>query len=72
MNNYEKTIEKLTSSTKFHIKLGLERTKEFLNLLGNPQDSFPIIHIAGTNGKGSTSAMLSVIETKELFEHFQA
>lgn len=64
MNRYEKTIQNLTSSTKFHIKLGLERTKQFLELLGSPQSFFPVIHIAGTNGKGSTSAMLSTILTE--------
>lgn len=36
---------------------GLSRITELLKLLGNPQDSLQFIHIAGTNGKGSTSAM---------------
>ena len=61
MSDYQKAIELLTSSTKFHIKLGLERTAEFLKLLDNPQEKFKIIHIAGTNGKGSTAAMLAEI-----------
>ena len=63
MNNYDRAINILTSSTKFHIKLGLERTRNFLKLLGNPQEKYEIIHIAGTNGKGSVSAMLSTILT---------
>jgi dihydrofolate synthase/folylpolyglutamate synthase len=40
------------------ISLGLERINEILRLLGNPQDKYPSIHVAGTNGKGSVSAML--------------
>ena len=40
---------------------GLERTVELTARLGNPQNSLKFIHIAGTNGKGSTSAMLAAI-----------
>ena len=40
---------------------GLERTVELTNRLGRPQDSLKFIHVAGTNGKGSTSAMLAAI-----------
>lgn len=43
------------------IKQGLKSTRNFMNLLGNPQDSFEIVHIAGTNGKGSTSTMVANI-----------
>lgn len=42
-------------------KLGLERTRELLSKLGNPEKRLKFIHIAGTNGKGSTAAMLSSI-----------
>jgi dihydrofolate synthase/folylpolyglutamate synthase len=41
------------------MKLGLERVRAVLDTLGNPQDAVPIVHIAGTNGKGSVTAMLS-------------
>lgn len=40
---------------------GLKSMKELLRRLGNPQEEFPVIHIAGTNGKGSTLAYLSSI-----------
>ena len=40
-------------------KYGLERMKKLMEVLGNPQDDYPIIHVTGTNGKGSTIAMLS-------------
>ncbi len=39
-------------------KLGLERIRATLAALGNPQDRLRIVHVAGTNGKGSTCAML--------------
>ena len=42
-------------------KLGLERITELCDRLGKPQNKTPIIHIAGTNGKGSFGAMLSAI-----------
>ena len=42
-------------------KLGLERTQELLASLGNPQKKLRFIHIGGSNGKGSTSAMLASI-----------
>lgn len=45
------------------IKLGLENTIEILSRLGNPQLSFPSIHVAGTNGKGSLCAQLSAAST---------
>ena len=54
-------VEILTSHNKFHINLGLERITEILSLLDNPQDKYEIIHIAGTNGKGSTSKIINEI-----------
>lgn len=46
---------------RFGIKLGLETITSVLAHLGNPQKNYHIIHIAGTNGKGSVAAMLSTI-----------
>src|SRR5262245_46952274 len=43
------------------IKLGLRNTELLLAALGNPERSFPSVQIAGTNGKGSTAAMLDSI-----------
>jgi len=59
--NYTETIEKLTSSGMFYVDLSLDRIKSALEKLGNPQDSLKCIHVAGTNGKGSTCAMLDSI-----------
>jgi len=39
-------------------KLGLDRITILLDALGNPQHAYPIVHVAGTNGKGSTCAMI--------------
>ena len=46
---------------RFGIKLGLSTIRNILEGLGNPQDSFRCIHIAGTNGKGSIASALSYI-----------
>jgi len=43
------------------VKPGLERTRELLKALGDPQDSLKFIHIAGTNGKGSTAACIASV-----------
>ena len=40
------------------MSLGLDRTRELLARLGNPQDSLRFVHVAGTNGKGSTCACI--------------
>lgn len=44
---------------KYKRKYGLDRMRALMSLLGNPQEDYPIIHVTGTNGKGSTIAMLS-------------
>ncbi len=58
---YQETLDYLFSIEKYGIKLGLERIRDYTDALGNPQDKYPTIHIAGTNGKGSTAAMLQSI-----------
>ena len=60
---YEKAIQILTSQGKFYINLGLDRVKNLLELYNNPQDKIKCIHVAGTNGKGSTCAMLASVLT---------
>lgn len=51
-------LERLYGYSKFGIKLGLENMKKLMAELGNPQESYKKIHIAGTNGKGSTASMI--------------
>ena len=59
--DYEDSIAYLYGLQKYGIKLGLENTIRLLSLLNNPQNSFRSIHIAGTNGKGSTAVMIASI-----------
>ena len=49
---------------RFGVNLGLERIKKLLSDLDNPHEQVPIIHVAGTNGKGSVCAYLSSILTQ--------
>ena len=57
MPSSEGVIDYLYGLERHGIKPGLERARELLLALGNPQDSFKSIHVAGTNGKGSVCAM---------------
>ncbi|WP_293977710.1 folylpolyglutamate synthase/dihydrofolate synthase family protein [uncultured Clostridium sp.] len=56
---YEEAMKYISSVGKFGSNYGLERTNRLLELLGSPQKKLKLIHIAGTNGKGSTTAMIS-------------
>ena len=56
---YSEALNKLGQFTRFGINLGLQRITSLLGILGNPQEQVPLIHLGGTNGKGSTLAMLS-------------
>jgi dihydrofolate synthase/folylpolyglutamate synthase len=60
-NKYAETIEYLYGLQKHGIKLGLSNPERLLKILGTPHDSFRSVHIAGTNGKGSTAAMIASI-----------
>ena len=64
-NIFMEKLKKLIYPTKFspELNLKLERIIHLLELLGNPQKSYPIIHVGGTSGKGSTSTMISQILT---------
>ena len=59
--NYQESLAYLYSLQLFGIKLGLENIRELLSRVGNPQEQLRIIHIAGTNGKGSTAAALASV-----------
>ena len=62
--NCNEAIEYIHSLEKFGINPGLERIRALCNLLGNPQKKLKVIHVAGTNGKGSTSTMISNVLRK--------
>lgn len=59
--NYNEYINYLKESSSRGICLGLERISALMENLGNPQNKTKIIHVAGTNGKGSFCAMLSAV-----------
>ena len=59
--NYDEALKFIHESHKFGMRLGLENIKKLLELLGNPQNNLKIIHVAGTNGKGSTCSFISTI-----------
>ena len=58
---YEEAIARLDATPSFPGKPGLERMRELMNRLGNPQESLRFVHVAGTNGKGSTCALLASV-----------
>jgi len=66
--NYNEAIEYIHSTYKFGSKLGLENISTLLKLMGNPEENLKFIHIAGTNGKGSTSSFISSILIEEGYD----
>ncbi|MCC0651075.1 MULTISPECIES: bifunctional folylpolyglutamate synthase/dihydrofolate synthase [unclassified Clostridioides] len=58
---YEEALEYISQTNKFGIRLGLENIGKLLELLENPQETLNIIHVAGTNGKGSVCSFISNI-----------
>lgn len=56
--NYQEALDFIHSTYQFGSKLGLDNIRCLLALLGNPHQGLKVIHVAGTNGKGSTSAYL--------------
>lgn len=59
--SYRESIKYLYSLQKYGVKFGLSKTYQLMKRLGNPHHGKTYIHIAGTNGKGSVSAMLESI-----------
>lgn len=59
--DYQSSLDYLYGLQRFGIKLGLENIRELLARLGHPERSFRIIHVAGSNGKGSVCATLAEI-----------
>lgn len=60
-SKYDECLQKMFSLQRFGIKLGLETIRHLLTALGNPQDRFQAVHVAGTNGKGSVASALATI-----------
>jgi dihydrofolate synthase/folylpolyglutamate synthase len=55
---YQETLDRIHSFQKYGSRLGLERMTNLMELLGNPQETMRVIHVAGTNGKGSVCRYL--------------
>jgi dihydrofolate synthase / folylpolyglutamate synthase len=62
---YQKSLDYLYRLEKFGMIFGLTQVERILNAIGNPHKEIQAIHIGGTNGKGSTAAMMSSILQKE-------
>ena len=68
--NFSETLESLYLLNRRGVKLGLNHIKRFLHHLDNPQSDLNIIHVAGTNGKGSTCAYIeSILRDKKISEN---
>ena len=59
--NYRDSLAWLFGTQSFGIKLGLENTQRLLEACGRPQDHLRFLHVAGTNGKGSTCVMMDSV-----------
>ena len=59
--SYEAARERLYELQQFGIHLGLDTISSLLSELGNPQERIPVLHVAGTNGKGSVAAITASI-----------
>ncbi|RIH84387.1 bifunctional folylpolyglutamate synthase/dihydrofolate synthase [Calidithermus roseus] len=57
--NYGEALDYSASLLKFGIRLGLERFRELLRRVGDPHTAFRAVHVAGTNGKGSTTVFIA-------------
>ncbi|WDC83539.1 Mur ligase family protein [Caloramator sp. mosi_1] len=63
--DYKEALTYIEGVGKFGMNLGLNRIERMCELLGNPQDSLKVIHVGGTNGKGSTVTFISNILIEE-------
>ncbi len=61
---YEQALDYIHSTVRFGSKPGLKRIEGLLDALGNPQEKLRFVHVAGTNGKGSTCAMTAAVLQK--------
>lgn len=62
--DYEESLKYIKSTQKFGSVLGLERIRKLMALLGDPQKELKFVHVAGTNGKGSTVAFMGSVLTE--------
>ena len=65
LKNYSHSLDYLYGLQKFGMVFGLTQVTRILEALGNPHEEIQAIHIGGTNGKGSTAAMMASILQRE-------
>ena len=65
--NYEEAVAYIEDIPRFTTKNSLDHTRECLRRLGDPQRKFRVIHVAGTNGKGSTCAFITSVLGNRIF-----
>lgn len=58
---YQECVDYILSVPLFASKLGIDNLNRILDLMGHPERTYPVIHVAGTNGKGSTCSFLASI-----------
>lgn len=58
---YQECVEYILSVPLFATKLGTDNLNRILDIMGHPEKSYPVVHVAGTNGKGSTCSFLASI-----------
>ncbi|OGP92356.1 MAG: hypothetical protein A2156_14850 [Deltaproteobacteria bacterium RBG_16_48_10] len=66
-NDYSQSLDYLYGLEKFGMVFGLTQVTKILEAIGNPHEEIQAIHIGGTNGKGSTAAMMASILQKEVY-----
>lgn len=66
--DYKEALDYIHNTNKFGVVLGLDNITKLLDLLGNPQKDMKFIHVAGTNGKGSTSSYIATILKQANYE----
>ncbi|MFN2436445.1 MAG: bifunctional folylpolyglutamate synthase/dihydrofolate synthase, partial [Desulfotignum sp.] len=59
--SYRQCLENIYQLGRFGIKLELETIQNILARLGHPEKKYPCVHVAGTNGKGSTATYIAAI-----------
>jgi len=59
--DFKAVVQQLYGLARFGMKLGLDRIQSILDDLGNPERAFRSVHVAGSNGKGSTCAFLATV-----------
>lgn len=66
--DYKEALDYIHNTNKFGVVLGLENITKLLDLMGNPQKDLKFIHVAGTNGKGSTASYITNVLRRADYE----